>query len=118
GQLRVGVDIHLLDREPVAPLIVLEQVERLVAATALLARVDRHPKVRGIDLRTRPDPSGQEGNHRGGRSLGCSSRRLHDSTKGRTSTRLSKKVAPPPMSVRAVEVVRLTPPPPGLSLLQ
>ena len=38
--------------------------------------------------------------------------------KARTSTRLSKNVAPPPMSVRAVEVVLLALPRPGTSLFQ
>ncbi len=36
----------------------------------------------------------------------------------RTSTRLSKNVAPPPMSVKAEDVVLLTLAPPGESLFQ
>ena len=37
---------------------------------------------------------------------------------GRTSTKLSKKVAPPPMSARALDEVLLTLHPPGTSLFQ
>jgi hypothetical protein len=41
-----------------------------------------------------------------------------DQRQARTSTMLSKNVAPPPMSVKADDVVLLALPPPGVSLFQ
>jgi len=46
-QLGIGVDIHLGDLETVAPLKVLEQIECLVATTALHASVDGERQMLG-----------------------------------------------------------------------
>ena len=45
-QLGIAVDVDLLDREPPARLVLMEQVERLVAAAALCPRVDGKRQVR------------------------------------------------------------------------
>ena len=46
-QLGIAVNVDLLDREPPARLLLMEQVERLVAAAALCPRVDGERQVRG-----------------------------------------------------------------------
>src|SRR5262249_2997019 len=87
------------------------EVERLVATATLLTSVDGEGQVAGLGAWA--EDAGEQGGHRGS-SIGF----IVSNSAGRTSTRLSKKVAPPPMSVRAEEVVLFTLAPPGLSLFQ
>src|SRR5262249_38321705 len=75
---------------------------------------DRDLEMSHVHPQPGPRPPRQKGQH--GKLLRSAQESCRG--RGRTSTRLSKNVAPPPMSVRTVAVVRFTLLRPGLSLLQ
>lgn len=112
GEGGVGVDVDFFDAKTVEALVGLEEGKGGLAAGAGGAGIEGEGEVGEGRVRVFAEEAGEEGGH------GVSGLPLVEGGMGRTLTRLSKKVAPPPMSVRAVEVVALTLERPGVSLFQ